>query len=551
MSICYLDPEDEITGAVARIRAVEDGEAIIVLPPGSRIATSRINFRLLAREARAKGLSVVAVSDEPGVRALAISAGVAAYDSVGAAEKGLREVAREGRHPAEAWAGIASGPPAESERAEPGPRAEGGHLARARSRRSSVPEPTLVMPLAELERERSHEPSRARRRRRRRTGIAPLLVLLMLFALVGVGAYGVYALLPTATVTLRPHLIDVGPISGVVVADPRVAVVDAGEGVIPAQRIELRVAIGTEVPATGSEVTTIRATGSVRFRSENTVSPVEIPIGTRVATDSDVAFETTAAVTVPRANFGTGTPGRVDAPVRAVRPGPRGNVPANAITVVPRALAEQLVFVNNPQPTSGGARQTTTVVTEEDYRTAFEALRAEVPGQLADQIADPGNTPRGLTLYPASAQLGAVTGEPAESEVVGSAQESFELSVSATAVVLAVNEALVDEVLVEQLRALVPADATLLDQSTEASHTPGEASDGTIDFSATANARAYRQPAREALVDEIRGLPLSEARAIISRYGDAELSVWPDFIDRVPDSPARINLTILPPTEGS
>ena len=57
-------------------------------------------------------------------------------------------------------------------------------------------------------------------------------------------------------------------------------------------------------------------------------------------------------------------------------------------------------------------------------------------------------------------------------------------------------------------------------------------------------------PEREPLVAEIRGLPVADARAIIARYGNAELSVWPDFVDRVPDQPARINLTILPPTEG-
>ena len=44
MSIVYLEIDDEITGAISKLRAVRDGEAVIVVPPGSRIATSRINF---------------------------------------------------------------------------------------------------------------------------------------------------------------------------------------------------------------------------------------------------------------------------------------------------------------------------------------------------------------------------------------------------------------------------------------------------------------------------------------------------------------------------
>jgi hypothetical protein len=65
----YLEPDDEITGAIARLRAVTDGEAIVVVPVGSRIATSRINFKLIVREAAERKLNIAAVSDEPSVRA--------------------------------------------------------------------------------------------------------------------------------------------------------------------------------------------------------------------------------------------------------------------------------------------------------------------------------------------------------------------------------------------------------------------------------------------------------------------------------------------------
>ncbi len=52
MTIVYLDPDDEITTAVARIRDREGTSGWRwCVPTGSRIATSRINFRLLAHEA--------------------------------------------------------------------------------------------------------------------------------------------------------------------------------------------------------------------------------------------------------------------------------------------------------------------------------------------------------------------------------------------------------------------------------------------------------------------------------------------------------------------
>ena len=80
--ILYLDVDDEITSAAARVRAVESGRVAVVLPYGSRVATSRINFRLLARDAltHEKRLSVIA--SDSATRALAASAGLPVFASV-------------------------------------------------------------------------------------------------------------------------------------------------------------------------------------------------------------------------------------------------------------------------------------------------------------------------------------------------------------------------------------------------------------------------------------------------------------------------------------
>ena len=60
--VLYLDIDDEITTAAARVRGAEGTRVAMVLPNGSRVATSRINFRLLARDATLNGkrLSIVA-----------------------------------------------------------------------------------------------------------------------------------------------------------------------------------------------------------------------------------------------------------------------------------------------------------------------------------------------------------------------------------------------------------------------------------------------------------------------------------------------------------
>ncbi len=96
--IIYLDSDDEITSAAARIRGVEGRRVGLVLPYGSRVATSRINFRLLSRDAltHEKRLSIIA--SDAATRALAASAGLPVFASVSEYE-GSEEAPRPPRDP--------------------------------------------------------------------------------------------------------------------------------------------------------------------------------------------------------------------------------------------------------------------------------------------------------------------------------------------------------------------------------------------------------------------------------------------------------------------
>ena len=98
--IVYLDVDDEITSAAARIRGLEATAVALVLPYGSRLATSRINFRLLAREAvgqRAAGSSIVAPTRRRARCRLGRAAGlrsVAEFEAASTPGDGRRAAAR-------------------------------------------------------------------------------------------------------------------------------------------------------------------------------------------------------------------------------------------------------------------------------------------------------------------------------------------------------------------------------------------------------------------------------------------------------------------------
>src|SRR2546425_7192753 len=115
--VIYLDIDDEITSAATRIRDANDARVALVLPAGSRVATSRINFRLLAREAQSRRRQLSIVAPEGSARSLAASAGLPAYSSVTEYEE-----AAAGRKPSTSGA---------DSNGSPGPSAEGDALGAA------------------------------------------------------------------------------------------------------------------------------------------------------------------------------------------------------------------------------------------------------------------------------------------------------------------------------------------------------------------------------------------------------------------------------------
>jgi hypothetical protein len=373
----------------------------------------------------------------------------------------------------------------------------------------------------------------------------------LLALLVAGVAYGAYVFLPTATIALVPSTSPLNLEPFTVIADPGTAVLDPVAGILPAQAINLPLHVSDTFDATGVQVHETRATGSVRFRSENTVDSVPVAQGTIVATPDGVRFETTESATVPKADFGTGTPGTVDVRVRALRPGPSGNVAAGTITDEPGSLSAQLVSVRNPEAISGGQRIEDKLITQADYDAALAALTGRLALALGSALADPNAIPRGLTAYPETASHDEGQVDQPAGALVDTLAPSFTLSLDATGQVLAVNESLIDQIAVARLDAALSPGQELVGDQPTVNHGPGEVAHDLISYQVDASALTYTAPDQQSLLSQVRGKTVTEARNILAAYGMVEILMWPDFIDRLPDQVSRISLTVTPPTAGS
>ena len=134
--VLYLDVDDEITSAAARIRGAEGTRVALVLPYGSRLATSRINFRLLARDATLNGKRLSIVAGDAATRALAASAGLPIFASVAEYESSIAEERGE-------RAGDAT---SDSARADPAALASSAAPASPEAPEPAAPEPIATTP---------------------------------------------------------------------------------------------------------------------------------------------------------------------------------------------------------------------------------------------------------------------------------------------------------------------------------------------------------------------------------------------------------------------
>lgn len=503
MAVWYLDNDDEITDAVARLRGATDEHVVFVVPSGSRIATGRLNFKLLAREAQSRDLRMAVASPDEQVRAMAASAGVLALASADEAEASLV-------------------------RGDPAPEPSSADAVPPIHR-------DPVVPAAQPAR-------RGPMRRPSGRGLAATAVVVLAAALIG--GYAALQTLPTAQITLAPRIAELGPIEVLVTASAAVAEPDAGAGRVPATELPIPLRIERTFPASGSEVTATPATGEVVFSSGVTFQ--DIAAGTRVMTPSGIEFRTTELVSLARSADGT-APGVVAAPIVAVEAGDDGNVAAATITVAP-SLETQDISVTNPDPTSGGRLEETPRVTAQDYDDAAADLNNRLAGELAAHLRDPANTPEGLTLFPETGLLGPVTHMPRAAELVGSDAADFSLSGSAAASVLAVDERLVDEVTRTRLLEALSEGMAILADSVSIEVGEGSAEGRQVRFRSVAEGDSYRPVDRSAILEQVAGLPISEAQAILEAIGTTTVSVWPDFLGDLPGDTSRITLDVREPS---
>lgn len=534
MAIYYLDIDDEITSAAARIRDSSDDRIALVLSGGSRVATSRINFRLLAREAKHRGKRLAIIAADPSVQSVAGSAELPVYATVGDYERAEAAFARgiEGRSSTEvsdaldelaltvgSTAGAGQAGRGGATRVPAGPSANGARKGRRRIPRSLV------------------------------AGIAALVVVLI--AAAGFFFY------PSATVALTLREEPLGPMTVSVKVDPNVPAPNDQAGTVPGLSKSFPVEASGTFDATGQNVVDTAASGTVTFSSFNTYLAVPILAGTQVTTASGIAFVTTSTVTVPTATVSGQriTPGTRDVAVAAVNKGLSGNVAAGAIINAPASLASALVGshpVTNKSATTGGTHTVTPQIQQSDIDGAEASLLAQLIANFKEALKAPGAVPSGSTLFADSAQLGVATCTPDPAGLLSQNVASFQVDCQASGTATTADMTTVRSLAERRVRAAVRTGYSLVENSITTSTGVPIAQGTTVVVPVTVSGSQVPTLDVNQLRSSILGKSVADARSLLSQYGQVNIAVSPGWASTMPSFDFRINFQlVLPSTQPS
>jgi hypothetical protein len=571
--IVYLDVDDEITSAASRIRSSPGTKVALVVPNGSRIATSRINFRLLSREALVSNRRLSVIAGEPASRALAASAGLPVFATIAEYEAALAgpsaavddDPGQGGMPPASERA--ARPEPRPSPRSKRGARAEAAAAAAtattAEAAATSTASPRIADETSQMtvpfdtqpasgderafeQREPRSLPVVVGNRFRVRASVVAVVAALAL-AVVVVAVAG-FLLLPSATIALTPRQDVVGPIQVTVAADPTATAVDAANGVVPAVRLDVPAEASQTFTTTGKKVTEAAASGSVTFTNFDFLRSNTIASGSVVATEGGVRFKTLATVVLPAATrLGTTiVPTTKSVGVAALKPGTEGNVPANAIRIVPQGENPASLNVNNPNPTDGGLHTETPQVSKAEVDKAVATLQKALQASFDDAISAGAGAPPGTELFPSTAAMGAPTFSVDPTSLVGQAVGTFDLGVTATGTVIAVDPSPVRSIAEARLRGRIGADHRLVDGSIQVDVGKGSVGeDGQVSFEATARAAEVTVVDPSQLRALVKGRTASEAESALAPFGEAKVELWPTWVTTVTGVDARLSISVV------
>ncbi|HEY0444794.1 MAG TPA: hypothetical protein VGC90_11285, partial [Candidatus Limnocylindrales bacterium] len=115
---------------------------------------------------------------------------------------------------------------------------------------------------------------------------------------------------------------------------------------------------------------------------------------------------------------------------------------------------------------------------------------------------------------------------------------------TSTGTVTAVDQAAVTAFAADRIRAAVPPGRRVIAGSTRAVVGAPTVDGSAVVFPVTASAEQVQVLDARTVMAQVKGKSAADARRILGQYGDATVTLWPDWVTTVPGIDARIDVRV-------
>jgi len=547
--LIYLDPDEEITAIIDRLRQTDARAIRLVVPKGALVLQSLVSLKLLKREADEFHKRIAIVTQDTVGQRLAARAELAVYQKpkddipvvdapyvVDQDSEGESTELPEEELPVEDVPdGLSVHRYDHSQQADTD---EGAPAEEPAGDTKPLP-PAALRALG-----RTSVASAARWKK-------PLTILVAFLFIGALGSFVFVEFFPRATIALT---LATEPLEQAVAVKGSADIqeVDLANARIPATRREVEARAENQAPATGKKQVGDKASASVKLYNYWDSNPQTIVAGTAFRATDGTPFVATETVTIPGATTTlsqgqiVATPGTVNTLIQAEVAGTEANGKSGIMSIpsLP-SVRQDKIYGETVNASAGGTSREITIVTQADLDTLKNATRDALTADGKTKLADGADG----RLLEGAAEI-VLTSESASANV-GDEVATVTYTMVAQARGLILGDEQLKTATIAILERAIPSGRMLVLRDNDTLAAIGEnlsIESGTIDIRVTVNTRTALSVDVEQVAETVIGLVLPEAENRLRETAgvtNVVITSRPRWLTTLPKRPSQIEITTV------
>jgi len=306
-----------------------------------------------------------------------------------------------------------------------------------------------------------------------------------------------------------------------------------------------------EFPATGARSVGTKASGTIRVYNAYSTTPQILIANTRFVSDNGKLFRIPQKITIPGAHYEGSKliPGELETTVEAGEPGEEYNIGPSTFSLPALAGTSRYTafYAKSFGSMTGGSKNQTTQVTEEDLSSAQETLTT-IALDNCQKMLQASLSPEEYVINEEALRSEIIEANPLTK--VGQEVDKFTFNIKAKATALVFKKSDLESFARTYIASKVPEGKQLDANSVAISYSPQDVdlSKGKIVLSVEISAEIYQTIDENSIKEAVRFQRPDEAAASLGRFpeiSDFQVRLWPFWANKTPSEVESIAVKLM------